>query len=107
MLQAQMVWRAKPEAVYLRRGNHLLDRIECPGVTHTKPLGEIGCGFSALAGWAVHTEHISIAHAYPRLNVTARYKSAADASHPKHLPWHYSTRPIYTFAYPPSVTVGH
>src|SRR2546425_8553071 len=34
VLQAQMVWRAKPEAVYLWRGNHLFNRIEC--------LGEIG-----------------------------------------------------------------
>src|SRR6266851_7348113 len=72
MLQAQMVWRAKPEAVYLRSGNHLFNRIECPGVTHAKPLGEIGCRFSVLAVWAVHTEHISIAHAGPRLNVKAR-----------------------------------
>jgi hypothetical protein len=80
MLQAEMVWAAEPDAVYLRRGNHLFNRIECPGVTHAKPAGEIGCRFSVLAVWAVHTEHIGIAHAGPRLNVKARYESAADES---------------------------
>src|SRR5260370_21352252 len=81
MLQAQMVWRAKPEAVYLRRGNHLFNRIECPGVTHAKPAGVIGCRISMLAVPTVYPEHIGIAHANPRLNVKARYKSAADEAH--------------------------
>src|SRR5258705_8478425 len=80
MLQAQMVWRAKPEAVYLRRGNHLFNRIECPGVTYTKSADEIGCRFSMSVVWAVYPEHISIADADPGLNVKARHKSAADES---------------------------
>jgi hypothetical protein len=80
ILQAQMVWRAKPEAVYLWRRNYLFNRTECPGVTDAKPLGQIGCRFSVLAVRAVHTEHIGIAHAYPRLNMKARYESAADES---------------------------
>src|SRR6266436_5860093 len=81
MLQAEMVWPAEPNAVYFRRGNHLFNRIECPRVTHAKPSGEIGCRFSMLAVWTVHTEHIGIAHAYPRLNMKARYESAADESY--------------------------
>src|SRR6266851_3960050 len=80
MLQAQMVWRAEPKAVYLRRGNHLFNRIESPGVTHAKPAGEIGCRFSMPVVWTVYAEHISIAHANPGLNVKARHKSAADES---------------------------
>src|SRR6266404_7079253 len=88
MLQAQMVWRAKPEAVYLRRGNHLFNRIECPGVTYTKPAGEIGCRFSMSVVWAVYAEHISIADADPGLNVKARHKSAADESNSESLSSH-------------------
>src|SRR4030081_2236345 len=76
-----MVWRAKPEAVYLRRSNHLVNRIESPRVTHAKPAGKIGGRLSMLAVWAVHAEDISIADANPRLNVKARYKSTTDESH--------------------------
>jgi hypothetical protein len=80
MLQAQMVWRAKPEAIYLRRGYHLFNRIECPGVTHAKPAGKIGCRLSMLGVRTVYAEHIGIADADPRLNVKARHESAADES---------------------------
>src|SRR6266850_4526143 len=81
VLQTQVVWRAKPETVYLRRGNHLFNRIECAAVTQTKPAGEIGGRLSMLAVWTVNAEHISIAYADPRLNMKARHKSAADESH--------------------------
>src|SRR5260370_21703661 len=95
MLQAQMVWRAKPEAVYFRRGNHLFNRIECPGVTHAKPTREIGRRFSMLAVRTVNAEHISIAHAYPRLNMKAGYKSTADEAHSEPHRSHRLKKPPY------------
>src|SRR6266699_2710056 len=83
MLQAQMVWRAKPEAVYLRSRNHLFNGIECSGVAHTQLSGEIGGLFCMPMVGAVYAEHISIAHADPRLNVKACHESAADESNPE------------------------
>src|SRR5260221_11941658 len=104
MLQAEMVWPAEPNAVYFRRGNHLFNRIECPRVTHAKPSGEIGCRFSMLAVWTVHTEHIGIAHAYPRLNMKARYESAADESYSEPLKWHQFRSLPYGFTFTASVS---
>src|SRR5260370_27400721 len=95
MLQAQMVWRAKPEAVYLRRGNHLFNRIECSGLTQAEPAGEIGGRISMLAVRTVYAEHISIAHAGPRLHVKAGYKSAADKAHSETTGNHRLKKPPY------------
>src|SRR5258708_39731904 len=58
MLQAEMVWAAEPDAVYLRRVNHLFNRIECPGFTLTMPACVFGCRFCVYSVWDVHTAQI-------------------------------------------------
>jgi hypothetical protein len=71
-----------------------------------------GASFNAMAtaaasiryqSQAVHTEHISIAHAGPRLNVEASHESAADKSNSELLRWHQFRGLLLNFTYTASV----
>src|SRR5712671_7300636 len=53
-----------------------------------------------VAVWAVHTEHIGIAHAYPRLNMKARYETAADESYSEPPGWHQFKSLLHSFTCP-------
>src|SRR4030095_13784545 len=81
MVQTQMVWSAEPEAVYRAGGDHLLNGVERPRIAHAKLSGEVGCCLGVLSVWAVDSEHISIAHAEPRLNMKARDESTSYESY--------------------------
>ena len=76
-----MIWTAQPDAIDLRSGNHLLNRLERSRPADTKLSSFGGCCFGMRSVWTVHTKHIRIANSAPGFKMKLRHESAADESY--------------------------
>ena len=85
VLDAGLIWSAKPDRVDCRIGDHLCDRAICSCVTYLEPPCICRSSAGVLRVWTPYSAHVGITHAGERLNMKACVEAAADKTDAKAL----------------------